>query len=398
MRHHEAALTTRARTRIRGFATAVGVLVVTAAIAVFAPAAPAGADPLDQLPDEDSHGITTTAWSPLDGTPASQWRYFTATVQTSAIYLGRSPYTIRVRVLVPPNYDPDRATPYDVLYLLHGGAANYASWTDGAHIKDVVQDTDFTGLVVMPEGGGTGYYTDWAAMSDGGFWPQWETFHIDQLLPWIDANFNTHRPGEQPRRLIAGVSMGGWGAAKYAGQHPDKFVAAAGISGGYDIRNTTEQNLFSGHMAGGGLISCGACILDPGLGNWADGGTRVNYYPPGSPWPDPNQETQKAYRLKTVFGQGAALSGQNPFDLAANFGSYGTDGSKFALYSGGNATGETDFYAMATRFHDELDDSGAQNHRFCTGPGNHADWAKWNYALTDFLELAYDQPTGACAY
>lgn len=395
MRYQQAASTTRARTRIRGFAAAVGLLLAAAAITVLAPATPAAADPLDTLPAEDSNGITTTDWSPLDSTPATQWRYFTATVQTSAIYQGRAPYTIRVRILVPPNYDPDRTTPYDVLYLLHGGAANHANWTDGAHIEDVLPTTNFTGLVVMPEGGGTGYYADWAGPSDGGYRPQWETFHIDQLLGWVDANFNT---GDHPRRLIAGVSMGGWGAAKYAGQHPDKFVAAAAISGGYDMDNARERELFSGHMAGGGLISCGACILDPGLGNWADGGTRVNYYPPGSPWPDPNQETQKAYRIQTVFGSGAALSSQNPFDLAAEYGSYGTDGSKFALYSGGNATGETDFYAMATRFHEELDANGAQDHRFCTGPGNHADWAKWNWAVTDFLKLAYGLPTGACAY
>ena len=63
--------------------------------------------------------------------------------------------------------------------------------------------------------------------------PLWETYHLRQLLPWIDAHFRTLATRSQ--RAVAGVSMGGNGALHYAARHPDLFVAAASFSGANDV-------------------------------------------------------------------------------------------------------------------------------------------------------------------
>src|SRR6185503_16528768 len=60
--------------------------------------------------------------------------------------------------------------------------------------------------------------------------PMWETFHIEQVVPWIDANLRT--VAKRTGRAIAGLSQGGFGALSYAARHPDLFTSVASFSGG----------------------------------------------------------------------------------------------------------------------------------------------------------------------
>jgi esterase/lipase superfamily enzyme len=89
----------------------------------------------------------------------------------------------------------------------------------------------------MPDSGPTGGYTNWYNGGAGGP-PEWESYHIDQLLPWIDAHLRT-RP-VRAERAIAGLSMGGFGAMSYAARHPDLFAAAASFSGAVDTNNPLD--------------------------------------------------------------------------------------------------------------------------------------------------------------
>jgi S-formylglutathione hydrolase FrmB len=133
---------------------------------------------------------------------------------------------VRVRVLVPRDAAAHPDARYPTLYLLHGSGGNEQAWTQ----LDAEQLTEGLGVVVViPDGGTDGWYTDWF----GGGQPQWERFHIDQLIPWIDA----HEPtiAARGKRAIAGFSMGGFGAMSYAARHPDLFVAASSFSGALDL-------------------------------------------------------------------------------------------------------------------------------------------------------------------
>jgi S-formylglutathione hydrolase FrmB len=66
-------------------------------------------------------------------------------------------------------------------------------------------------LIVMPDGGKLGFYTDWWA--HGGSKPGWETFHLVELAQILERG-----PHAADRRAIAGLSMGGFGAMSYAGR------------------------------------------------------------------------------------------------------------------------------------------------------------------------------------
>src|SRR5688572_25542417 len=56
-----------------------------------------------------------------------------------------------VRVLLPAGYDADSNKRYPVLFLLHGGADDYASWTDKGDAEAITADSDL--IVVMPDSG-----------------------------------------------------------------------------------------------------------------------------------------------------------------------------------------------------------------------------------------------------
>lgn len=132
----------------------------------------------------------------------------------------------RVRVLVPADYEQtDRR--YPMLLLLHDAPGDYTSWTRLGNAQAQTEGLDV--VVVMPDGGGeiAGWYSNWR---DGSY--QWETYHIDVMLPYIEQQLRVLGAGH---RAVAGASMGGFGAMSYSARYPGLFVAAAGFSGAVDF-------------------------------------------------------------------------------------------------------------------------------------------------------------------
>ncbi|GAB3668462.1 hypothetical protein GCM10027589_34940 [Actinocorallia lasiicapitis] len=159
-----------------------------------------------------------------------------------------------VNVLLPDDYHWSGRT-YPVLYLFHGGGPGQdfitfdregiRAWTAGKRI-----------IVVMPDGGQAGWYSNPVSSNVG---PRnWETFHIAQLLPWVEANFRTY--AEYNGRAVAGFSMGGFGALKYAAKYYGHFASVSAHSGPASLRRdaglvTHWANATSGALdLGGGTV------------------------------------------------------------------------------------------------------------------------------------------------
>jgi diacylglycerol O-acyltransferase / trehalose O-mycolyltransferase len=127
--------------------------------------------------------------------------------------------TAKVRLLTPDGWAARKAgRRWPVLYLLHGCCDTYDSWTRSTDVADLPALRHV--LVVMPEGGAVGFYSNWR---DG---PAWETFHLVELRRILERAYGAGTP-----RAIAGLSMGGLGAMDYAARHPGLFAAAASYSG-----------------------------------------------------------------------------------------------------------------------------------------------------------------------
>jgi S-formylglutathione hydrolase FrmB len=136
----------------------------------------------------------------------------------------------QLRILLPRGYDAAPQRRYPVLYLLHGADSDYRSWTEDGGAAAITARAPL--IVVMPDGGAQGWYTDWY-VGDTPVQPAWETFHVGELVPWIDAHFRTI--ADRGGRAIAGLSMGGYGALSYAARHPQTFAVAASFSGALEI-------------------------------------------------------------------------------------------------------------------------------------------------------------------
>lgn len=136
----------------------------------------------------------------------------------------------RVLVLLPDGYAASPERRYPVLYLMHGGYGRPSDWTLRGDAERITAGAP--AVVVMPDDGNGGWCTDWHNDGRGGP-PMWQTFHIRQLIPWVDAAYRTI--ADRRGRAIAGVSTGGFCAMSYAARHPDLFVWAGSFSGAVDI-------------------------------------------------------------------------------------------------------------------------------------------------------------------
>ena len=135
----------------------------------------------------------------------------------------------RVNVLLPDGYDSGRR--YPVLYLLHGGAQNFMKFDKEDDIRGLTAGRDL--IVVMPDGGIAGWYCNPVTANLG---PRnWETFHIEELIPWVDATFRTFP--EQAGRAVSGFSMGGFGALKYTAKYSSYFASVSAHSGPANLRS-----------------------------------------------------------------------------------------------------------------------------------------------------------------
>lgn len=137
-----------------------------------------------------------------------------------------------VYIILP--YDSSKEMkPYKVLYLLHGGAGNAQDWTRYTSIERYAEENNIA--VVMPEVGGSSFYGD---MVHG---YKYYTY-LTEELPMV---LNSFLPLSKQREdhFVAGLSMGGYGAYKWAFDKPEYFAAAANFSGFSFIEEVFDEKV-----------------------------------------------------------------------------------------------------------------------------------------------------------
>jgi S-formylglutathione hydrolase FrmB len=144
----------------------------------------------------------------------------------------------RVQVFLPAGYHSDPNRRWPVTYYLHGAQGDQTRFWPwyGDEIKD------FPSIVVAPDGGWLGWYSDWYNGGAGGP-PMYETFDTGQLIPLIDQRFRTY--GTRAERAVIGESMGGYGVMTLTTRHPDLFATAVSMSGALDSNSLPLMSLIS---------------------------------------------------------------------------------------------------------------------------------------------------------
>ncbi|MFC5642633.1 alpha/beta hydrolase [Kitasatospora cinereorecta] len=210
------------------------------------PAAHAGTPAQPPMPD--AFNLTTVATDPAivaTNTPTN----FVITVTTPQVA-----GTHHIRIILPADYYTNTGKRYPVLYFLHGASDNpanpYLAWPA---VLDASARSSM--ITVEPDGGLRGWYANWLDQGTSAKAQNWENFHINQVIPFIDADLRTIP--DKAHRAIAGLSMGGFGAMHYAQDHPELFSQVASLSGAIDL----SRDSMDVRMAAVGTLTNGAGVL-----------------------------------------------------------------------------------------------------------------------------------------
>ncbi len=135
-----------------------------------------------------------------------------------------------MHVILPQALRKNGGTPgrppkdYPTLYLLHGLSDDHTIWTRRTSIERYVENMNLA--VVMPAVGRS-FYTDIPNNLAYG------RFIADELPTIARSLFPLSSARED--NFVAGLSMGGYGAFKLALTYPERFAAAASLSGAVDM-------------------------------------------------------------------------------------------------------------------------------------------------------------------
>ena len=160
--------------------------------------------------------------------------------------------TKRAFVYLPPQYDGKKKFP--VLYLQHGWGEDETAWSRQGHANLIMDNLIAEGkcepfMIVMTYGMTNEVRFGGLRSFD---FTKFEKVLVDELVPYIDANFKT--VAKKEARAMAGLSMGGMETKNITLARPDVFDYYGLLSGGTyapeDIKSPDQVKLI--------FMSCGS--------------------------------------------------------------------------------------------------------------------------------------------
>jgi enterochelin esterase-like enzyme len=172
----------------------------------------------------------------------------------------------RAFVYTPPGYGKDANKRYPVLYLQHGWGEDETAWSNQGHanliMDNLIADGKIKPFIIVMTYGMTNEIK-FGGLRNFDIKP-FQTVLIDELIPYVDANFNTI--ADQPHRAMAGLSMGGMETKTITLNNPDVISHCGLLSGGIyapdDIKDKSKVKLI--------FLSCGSKERPDGVKNAAN--------------------------------------------------------------------------------------------------------------------------------
>jgi putative tributyrin esterase len=128
--------------------------------------------------------------------------------------------TSKFYVILPDGYSKNQER-YPSVYLLHGFNGDYTNWVKQSELVKYLKEYHF--IVVTPDAKNS-WYTNSVTQKDMNY----EDLIIKDLIPYVDKKYRTLQ--SKFDRAVAGLSMGGYGAAKFGLKYPNLFFFAGCLS------------------------------------------------------------------------------------------------------------------------------------------------------------------------
>lgn len=169
-------------------------------------------------------------------TPANAKTKLPANVENHKLASSLMKREMPYRVVLPIDYktEADKKNSYPVIYLLHGLTGRFDNWTNQSKLAEHAGNYKF--IIVTPEGN-NGWYSDSATAADD----KYESYIVGELIPEIEKKFRAS--SNRNSRVVAGLSMGGYGSIKFGVKYPEKFVLVGSFSGALGAGSWTEKEV-----------------------------------------------------------------------------------------------------------------------------------------------------------
>ena len=184
--------------------------------------------------------------SPAQNRPAAHGTLDTLTFWSQSLGARK-----RAIVWLPPSYAAQPTRRFATAYFLHGLWGSESDWTTQGKLHITLDSLVSAGMremiVIMPDGD-DGWYTTWNRLLDVSAcrreftardgdtadsycvpWSRYDDYIARDLVAAVDTSFRS--VANRAQRVVAGLSMGGYGALSLALRYPDVFRAAASHSG-----------------------------------------------------------------------------------------------------------------------------------------------------------------------
>jgi enterochelin esterase-like enzyme len=159
----------------------------------------------------------------------------TAKAQSVSFHSAALGQSMAYQVILPAGYAESGTQRYPVLYLLHGRGDRMQAWAQLApDLHRLAAEGRIPPVIaILPDAPGSkraGYYIDSQFTGNDQLPPgeAMETAITVDLIAQVDRAFRTQ--ASRAGRIIAGYSMGGYGAMRLAMAHPELFGAAIVLS------------------------------------------------------------------------------------------------------------------------------------------------------------------------
>lgn len=143
---------------------------------------------------------------------------------------------VAVNVIIPDRPKTDEKggakETYKTLYLLHGLSDDHTVWMRRTAIERYAIERKIA--VVMPAVGRSWY-------SDTAYGAKYFNF-VAKELPELCRSYFKGMSDKREDNMVAGLSMGGYGAFKIGMTYPESFFACAALSGAFNVLNLGKHN------------------------------------------------------------------------------------------------------------------------------------------------------------
>jgi S-formylglutathione hydrolase FrmB len=142
------------------------------------------------------------------------------TVVEDSIYSQSLNSTNKFYAVLPDGYSKTQER-YTTVYLLHGFSGDYTNWVKQTDLIKYLKEYNY--IVICPDGKNS-WYTNSSVLQNANF----EDLIIKEIIPFVDKKYRTRQ--SKFNRAIAGLSMGGYGAAKFGLKYSGMFFFAGCLS------------------------------------------------------------------------------------------------------------------------------------------------------------------------